>query len=82
MKEVLNALLRLSDEAFDPVAKKELRELLKDDAPDEVMRTGLHHLLDMCVNGALGAGLVIKTLDIAWKHYGGKHDDPTPWRTP
>lgn len=71
MTNILNMLLNLSDERFDPIAKDFIRTLLEEDRTDEQMRVSLKVLLDMCVNGSLCSSFEIGVLDIVWKHYGG-----------
>lgn len=75
---VLTMLSKLSDSQLDASMAEKAKALIGQ--PLDVLRPGIHEILDYCVCFSLASGFVVSTLDVVWKTLGGKHTDPTPWR--
>lgn len=75
---VLTMLSKLSDTQLDASMAEKAKNLVGQ--PIDVMRAGIHEILDYCVCFSLASGFVVTTLDVVWKTLGGKATDPAPWR--
>lgn len=75
--ECLAILLKLSDQQFDPYAKKQIPDLIG--KSDEEVRKPLLFLLDDCVHGSLCSGFEITALDSLYRMAGGSDEEMQRW---
>lgn len=71
--EILDGLLHLSDRQFDPIAKKQVREIVG--LSDEEVRKPLLFLLDDCVYGALCSDFEIMVMNELYRRAGGTKEE-------
>lgn len=65
--------LKLSDKAFDPVAKESVKEW-----PEKVTAADVKKTLDLCVNGSLCSSFEILALDMLYRDLKEAEDKCTP----
>lgn len=64
---------------LEPEMVTKLMELTKSDDV-EIVKNGLHEVLDLCARYALASSFVMVHLGYTWRGMGGLPTDPTPWR--
>ena len=70
--EILNTLLKMSDQQFDSMAKDSVRKIIGN--TNENALVPILYLLDDCVHGSLCSNFEIKVLNLIYDNIGGSEN--------